>query len=278
MDRITRENIVEKTREIAHRLGVDILRVSEFIRESGIPRHQIYAHFPEGGWTTVLKEAGLRTGGSGYSLDDEKLIEEFHRVSTELNKIPSWHLFQSRSKISADTVRKRFGGSQGTLKKYRDWLQENFPESPFLRVIATKSKHEIPAPPESIVPKSTISLRWEKTSGPEFGAPISFRGMTHAPINEQGVVYLFGMVSYELGFIVEAIQPSFPDCEAKHCVDTKRNRWQRVRIEFEYQSRNFLQHGHNPTACDIIVCWENDWPDCPLNVLELRSIINELEG
>ena len=39
--------------------------------------------------------------------------------------------------------------------------------------------------------------------GQLFGSPINFRGLRHAPINELGVVYIFGMVSYELGFIVE---------------------------------------------------------------------------
>ncbi|MBD3351570.1 MAG: hypothetical protein GF364_08790 [Candidatus Lokiarchaeota archaeon] len=61
-------------------------------------------------------------------------------------------------------------------------------------------------------------------------------------------------------------------------MDSKRNRWQRVRIEFEYVSSNFQQHGHDPHQCDLIVCWEHDWKDCPLEVLELRTVINDLEG
>jgi len=32
---------------------------------------------------------------------------------------------------------------------------------------------------------------------------------------EQGVVYLFGMVSRELGFYIEAVQQGFPDCEGR---------------------------------------------------------------
>lgn len=278
MMELTREYIIEKAKEIAARLGVEILRVPDFIRESGIQKHQIYSLFPEGGWSIVLSEAGLAAGGSGYTLEDDDLLNEFHRVVTEVGKIPTWNLFQSRGKISGDTIRKRFGGTQGTLKRYRSWLEENLPDSPILQLISTKSRHEIPAPPEETVKKSEATQAWDRTNGPEFGAPISFRGLTHAPINEQGVVYLFGMVSYELGFIVEAIQPSFPDCEAKRCVDSKRNRWQRVRIEFEYVSSNFRQHGHDPSQCDLIVCWEHDWNECPLEVLELRTVLNDLEG
>ncbi|MEW6356612.1 MAG: hypothetical protein AB1696_09815 [Planctomycetota bacterium] len=278
MTDITREHIIERAKEIAARLGVAVLRVPDFVRESGIPKHQIYSLFPEGGWSAVLSEAGLNTGGSGYALEDDDLLNEFHRVVTELGKIPSWNLFQSRAKISGDTIRRRFGGTQGTLKRYRSWLEENSPDSPLLELIGSKSRHEIPAPPEGNIRRTETSQVWDRTTGPEFGAPISFRGLTHAPINEQGVVYLFGMVSYELGFIVEAIQPSFPDCEAKRCVDSKRNRWQRVRIEFEYESSNFRQHGHDPQQCDLIVCWEHDWQDCPIEVLELRTVINDLEG
>jgi len=278
MAEITREHIIEKAKEIATHLGVDVLRIPDYVRVSGIPRHRIYDLFPEGGWSTVLSEAGLNTGGSGYTLEDDDLLNEFHRVVTELGKIPTWRLFQSRGKISGDTIRKRFGGTQGTLKRYRSWLEENSPESPILQLISTKSRHEVPAPPEDMVKKSWTAQVWDRTTGPEFGAPISFRGLTHAPINEQGVVYLFGMVSYELGFIVEAIQSSFPDCEAKRCVDSERNRWQRVRIEFEYVSSNFRQHGHNPQQCDVIVCWKHDWQECPLEVLELRTVINDLEG
>jgi hypothetical protein len=255
-----------------------VLRVPDFVRESGIPKHTIYTLFPEGGWASVLEEAGLKTGGSGFALEDDDLLTEFHRVTTELGKIPSWNLFNSRSKISGDTIRRRFGGTSGTLKRYRAWLEDSDPASPMLQLISMKSRHEIPVPPEDTIRKAAASQDWERTAGPEFGAPISFRGLTHAPINEQGVVYLFGMVSYELGFIVESIQPSFPDCEAKRCVDSKRNRWQRVRIEFEYESSNFRQHGHDPKQCDLIVCWEHDWQDCPIEVLELRTVINQLEG
>ncbi len=131
------------------------------------------------------------------------------------------------------------------------------------------------SPPVAVSSKASA---WAKLDGIEYGAPINFRGLRHAPINEQGVVYLFGMVSNELGLIVEAVQTGFPDCEAKRCVNRRENRWQRVRVEFEFRSRNFRDHGHDAAKCDLIVCWEHDWPDCPLEVIELRSVIGRLEA
>lgn len=101
-----------------------------------------------------------------------------------------------------------------------------------------------------------------------------FRGMAHAPVNEQGVVYLFGMVSGELGFIVEAVKREYPDCIAKQKISQNPERWQDVRIEFEYRSSGF----HHPKeGSDLIVCWEDDLgPKAPLRVLELRSEIRKL--
>src|SRR4029077_1335566 len=96
---------------------------------------------------------------------------------------------------------------------------------------------------------------------PRFGRPMNFRGLRHAPINELGVVFLFGMVSRDLGFVVEATQAAFPDCYAMECVDEEKEIWKKVRIEFEFRSMNFKLHGHDPSRCDVIVCWKDDWDE-----------------
>ena len=93
-------------------------------------------------------------------------------------------------------------------------------------------------------------------------------------MNEQGVVFLFGMVARELGYMVEAVQSGFPDCEAKRQIG--RDKWQRVRIEFEFESRNFLDHGHQLSGCDVIVCWKHNWSECPLEVVVLSTVIKTL--
>ena len=111
---------------------------------------------------------------------------------------------------------------------------------------------------------------------PTYGNPIDFRGLRHEPVNEQGVVFSFGMVAKELGYMVEAVQTGYPDCEAKRQIGP--NNWQRVRIEFEFESRNFRDHGHSQDGCDMIVCWRNNWMECPpnLEVVELSTITNTL--
>lgn len=92
------------------------------------------------------------------------------------------------------------------------------------------------------------------------GSPLDYE-----PNNEQGVVYLFSKHARRFGLHIERIQSGFPDCIASKA-------GQRIRIEFEYRSRNFAMHRHNARACDWVVCWIHDWPAAPsrLRVVELR--------
>ncbi|MFQ5929614.1 MAG: homing endonuclease associated repeat-containing protein [Acidobacteriota bacterium] len=279
MTELTREQLIEAAKKAGAQAEGPLSR-PEFERITGISQYHIYRLFPEGGWSELKQLAELeRHPKDNQPLTDDELLEEFHSVATKIGRIPTWALFNHHAQVSADVVRRRFGGLQGTLKQYRDWLQAHHPDSNLLTQLATQSRHELPPPPEALAETTASpSETWTKVQGPEYGPPIDFRGLRHAPINEQGVVFLFGMVSYELGFIVEAVHADFPDCEAKRCIDSRNQRWQRVRIEFEYKSRNFKEHGHDPGQCDLIICWEHNWPDCPLEVVELRRVINELEG
>src|SRR5262249_34286196 len=86
-----------------------------------------------------------------------------------------------------------------------------------------------------------------------YGAPFHLAGLAYEPVNEAGVMFLFGMVAAKLGLEVLRIQSEFPDCEAMQEVGPGKR--QRVRVELEYGSRNFAAHGHNPDDCDVIVCW-----------------------
>jgi len=104
----------------------------------------------------------------------------------------------------------------------------------------------------------------------EFGHAFTAR-VFGGEVHEMGVMLLFGMVCRQLGFVIEAVQAGFPDCEAK--IEIEPGRWQHFRIEFEYESRNFLRHMHDVNGCDLIVCWKHNWLDCPLEVVELRKVV-----
>jgi len=109
-----------------------------------------------------------------------------------------------------------------------------------------------------------------------YGEPLGLAAMAHAPTNEDGVLFLFGVLAAGLGFRVERIQKAFPDCEAKR--EVAPGKWELVFVEFELYSRNFKEHRHDPKGCHAIVCWKHNWPDCPewLEVIELSKVVKRL--
>jgi hypothetical protein len=116
----------------------------------------------------------------------------------------------------------------------------------------------------------------QKTKQPHrniVGEPINFGGLLHAPVNEQGVVLLFGMLAEKLGFRVQLVRQGYPDCKAaRHIGD---GRYEEVNIEFEFRSSGFKSHLKEEVKTDFIVCWVHDWKNCPssIQVLELHALI-----
>jgi hypothetical protein len=104
----------------------------------------------------------------------------------------------------------------------------------------------------------------------DHGDILGVRGIVYEPINEQGVILLFAALCYDLGFRIEAIRSRFPDAQLirKNSTGT----FSKCFAEFEFKSSNYKLHNHPRTGCDLIICWEHDWPSCPITVLELKKI------
>jgi hypothetical protein len=77
---------------------------------------------------------------------------------------------------------------------FNNLLEEIHPDAPELQLIFIESKPEMAVPRTADRP-SPNPQKWAKGPGTSYGAPISFRGLQHAPTNEQGVVYLFGWLA-----------------------------------------------------------------------------------
>jgi hypothetical protein len=97
--------------------------------------------------------------------------------------------------------------------------------------------------------------------------------LIYAPLSENGVIFLFSKVAEDLGITIEGIQVKFPDAFGKQY---EKGKGYSVTIEFEYRSSDYERHGHPKEGCDLIVCWEHDWKECPIQVIELKSLIKEL--
>lgn len=96
--------------------------------------------------------------------------------------------------------------------------------------------------------------------------------LNYAPLNEKGVILLFGYYLQDLGIShVEEIKAGFPDAIAMRSIGD--GTYQRVRIEFEFKSSSFVKHGHDIGERDLIVCWVHDWHNCPIEVIELSTAL-----
>ncbi len=106
------------------------------------------------------------------------------------------------------------------------------------------------------------------------GEPLGYGTMVYAPVNELGVLVLFSMLAKDMGFVIEAIGSAFPDCLARRR-DPRSGRHLRVLIEIEFKSSRFVRHDHPTDGCNMIVCWEHDWADCPphIEVISLREFL-----
>jgi hypothetical protein len=149
-----------------------------------------------------------------------------------------------------------------------------------LRIVVTAPPTPAVVPPAPVtVPTRATTARITPLGTPAvYGDPIEFRGLRHAPVDIGGVLFLFGMVARDLGIHVEAVLSGFPRCEAKRQVAP--GRWQRLRVDFEVESRHFREAGRRPAHVDLLVCWRDTWPDRPssLEVMALEQLLPTLKG
>lgn len=274
----TKEEILAAIRAAARSVGRAPSR-SQFSAETGFSEGHVCQHFA--GWREAVRAAGLEPNTVNVRKDDAALLVEWGEFVRKARQIPTVRQYKRDGKTSPNTFEKHFGAWSGIPDRFTEFAKDKpdwadvvalLPVAGAAAAIAVGATSVATVPPTHFLPHSHAKL----DDRPTYGGPMDFRGLRHEPVNEQGVVFLFGMVARELGYMVEAVQTGFPDCEAKRQVSA--GKWQRVRIEFEFESRNFRDHGHPASGCDLIVCWRHNWPDCPpgLEVVELSRVVKTL--
>ena len=272
--RMPKEAIVAAIQECAQKLGrAPYIAELEDLCPS-ISRARIRRAFVT--YTRALQAAGFGWG-PGVGLPLELLFRDWAGVVRSLNKLPSMAEYEATGKYSRRPLLGRFKGwthvprgleqyivSQGLGGEYEDVLA-------MIRARCDAESAQTAAPVWRLVKRNPLP-----GAGKIFGTPLMTTPLAFGPTNEQGVVFLFGMLAERLGFVLTRIQTEFPDGEALMRLDD--DQWQHVRIEFEYESRNYLRHLHPLDGCEVIVCWVHNWPECPLEVIELSKVVGKLSG
>lgn len=282
MPKYSEQDVLDAIRKSAQVLGRSPSR-SEFAAQSEMREYHVLLHFSS--WSEAVRASGLEPNSTNLRLDESELLQDWGEFVRVNRCIPTRHQYRREGKYSLGVFEKRFGPWSNIPSKFRDFAKDKPEWADVVALLPMNAPKwngngnlsEDVRPLENTPSPTSSNKRHSKLSDrPTYGNPIDFRGLRHEPVNENGVVFLFGMVARELGYSVEIVQAGFPDCEAKRQIGS--GKWQRVSIEFEFESRNFRDHGHPPDGCDLIVCWNHNWLECPprIEVIELKSIIKSL--
>jgi hypothetical protein len=265
---ITKEEIIAAIRACTKKLGF-VPGLRELENLTNVMRHDIITLF--GNYAAVLKVCKLRKTGTGMKAETKDLLLDWVRVVRKQKRIPRFYEYRQDGLYSDVPFRSRFGTWSNMPKAVKRYAVENGLTREWRDVIALidgRPKNQPGTRNERPLPVSKV-----RAGRPTYGPLIRPFPMLCAPTNEFGVIFLFGALAEGLGFQVLRIQGQYPDGEALRLV--AENRLQRVKLEFELQSRNFLYHNHDASKCDLIVCWENNWPDAPVEVIELKTVVSD---
>ncbi len=276
---LTREGIIATVLACKEKVG-HVPSVFELEKHSGLTWHDMKRIF--GTYTDTLKECGLTRIASGMKVETKDLLLDWARVARAQKRIPKLSEYERDGLYSEVPFRKRFGSWSNLPKTVRQYALENGLIEEWkdvIEIINSRIKDKI-----EIIDSRTKGKKDDQPGvwgppkmkvlpdRPVYGRLLRPSPLVCAPVNEAGVIFLFGALAEQMGFQMLRIQAGFPDGEALRTM--AENRLQRVKIEFEFESRNFLYHGHDAAQCDLIVCWEDNWPEAPVEVIELKRAFN----
>jgi hypothetical protein len=265
----TKEEVIAALLKCATNLGRVPTR-EELMSQGGVSRRDLRKNF--GTLKQALRECKLERSSGNKKVDMENLFHDWARVARSLKKLPTMKEYGRLGQYSVRPLRTRFVSWNyvpAGLKRFAEAseLAEQWKD---VLALVHDTREPQPAGPLTFAGPFAQTMPGQ----PTYGAPIQCGALVFAPTNEFGVLFLFGTIADRLGFLVLRVQAEFPDIEALRMVG--RDKLQRVRIELEQESRNFMKHGHDPNGCDLIVCWEHNWEECPLEVIELRKEIAKI--
>ena len=268
---MSKEEVIAIIQQCAKDIG-HVPSLLELLKISPVRRHAIRKNFVS--YREALAQSGLERRGT-YRLDLGSLFADWAGVVRELGKVPTLGEFEIHAKYSCRPLLRHYGGWGHVPAGMLEYAREEGLETAWKDVLDVVAEHveNTQGKPGSTGRTASRFTRLRRMiEGPVYGPPMMMTAspLVYAPTNEAGVMVLFGAVAREQGFAITRVQAAFPDCEAMREIEP--DKWQPQKLEVEYESRNFLLHLHPVDGCDGIICWKHNWPECPLEVLELSTM------
>ena len=203
------DEVLIAIREVARTIGRPPSK-REFMSSSGMTEYQVLKYFPS--WREAVHAAGLEPDSTNVRLDPSVLLEDWGEVVRRARRIPTRHQYRRDGKFSPGVFEKKFGPWSNIPAKFREFAEGRTEWTDVVALLPTEnSRATLSAdssfdPTESNVSTSPNRRHTKLDDRPTYGNPIDFRGLRNEPVNEGGVVFLFGMVARELGYMVEAVR------------------------------------------------------------------------
>lgn len=266
----TKEEMIGMIQELARQLGHSP-SLQELETNSPLRRWHIRRRF--GNMVTAWRECGIERRRTTLRTPTHELFLEWAGVVRQMKKLPSCKEFETFGRITVHPYQRRFGRWSRVPAAMEAYAKAKGLESEWADVMEVVREF---APREHL---TTDGKRFANTPEPPgiregrvvYGQPMICGPLVNEPTNEACVLFLFGAMAEKLGFKVKLIQTAFPDCKALR--EVAPGKWQDTDLEVEFESRNFLRHGHRIEDCDAIVCWVDNWPECPIEVIELKTLV-----
>ena len=186
------------------------------------------------GWGEALKQLGIE---HGKKYNKELVIEHVYQAFIENGEKQPTEDRIAATGISLKTVYRYFGKTSLAVKAMYD--AKNI-----------KQEYNLPVNVAAIkkLDRAGESLRH---------LPID---LDESPVNEQGVVLLFGKIHFAIGFpSIIKVQPDFPDCKAYSNIG---GQYHRANIEFKFKSGSYYRSGRTveewEDKVNYLVCWEHN--------------------
>jgi hypothetical protein len=267
--RISEDACICEMRKIADLLGTKVLSKQAFQKHASFSSYTVLKRF--GSWARALEAAGLQRNENHHDeIPLPVLAADFLKAAAQLRRIPTVRSVVRRSAHGLNSFTRKWQGYDNFKKLAIKHLLSGgeIPDGELKSLLEAEARR--------FDPKSLDTA--QGTAPFHSGRTLGFRAFAFVPTYEQEVVAIFAAVAEELGFEILSQRVAFPDCLARRRLTGPRNRFADCRIEFELFSRDFVTHGHAVTGCELIVCWEHNWPESPIEVLEMQSPIRKLPG
>jgi hypothetical protein len=269
---MNKQEILKAIRVCAKKLGHSP-SLGELRRLAGVNGTRLDKEF--GSLSKALAATGLEAVGSGFEVAESALLLDWAAVVRKLGRIPTAQLYDKNGKFSLGPFYTRYERWGRVMRAFKKFARAEKIETKWKDVLRRIAELEEKMERTAKAGKQgrRCPLMQDRAV---YGDPLLMPGMAHAPTNEAGVLFAFGVLAGRLGFAVKRWQVAFPDCVAVR--EMAKGQWQDQNVEVEFESKNFLRHGHDPKKCDVIVCWVHNWPECPewIEVVELRKEVEAM--